>query len=259
MRGTRLGRTAALGVAITVTAAMGTAAASAATAAPAASTVSISNPNSDGSYTAVSDSTSFYDLNIDLGFYCTPTTAQPYGVEASGTINSVSMQPLRYTIPDAITSLLFNSDGGCTVDGLTVTATAGASKANPYTLTIVNSPGENSNGGPADADGYITIPPSNPVSVSFGVAPNTCAFTVSGDAPGWYENSDSTLHMAPDVPDVSVPNPLTINNPTGALCTALDISNADRGAFWATDEEPDTAGILTDPFHVSPPIQISNP
>ncbi|MBO0825312.1 MAG: hypothetical protein J2P27_15900 [Actinobacteria bacterium] len=244
-------------MAITLTAAMGTAAASAATSAPAASTVSIINPNSDGSYTAVSDSTSFYDLNIDLGFYCTPTSAQPYGVEASGTINSVSMQPLPYTIPDAITSLLFNSDGGCTVDGLTVTATAGASPANPYTLTIVDSPGKNSDGDPADADGYITIPPSNPVSVSFGVAPNSCSFTVSGDAPGWYENSDSTLHMAPDVPGVS--NTLTIGNVSGALCAALGMADADTGAFWATDEELDTLGLATDPFVVTPAIQIRNP
>lgn len=87
----------------------GTPGASAAlTANAAAATISIDNPSVDGSYTATSMAVSFYDLSTGLGVFCSSTA-----VTVTGTVSSVSLQPLPFTIPDAITSLPVSTAGGC--------------------------------------------------------------------------------------------------------------------------------------------------
>lgn len=200
-----------------------------------------------GSYIATSMSVSF-SLNGGTGATCTSTAGQPYAVQAMGPIPPGSM-PSAGTIPDAITSVLFNSDGGCEALGLPVTVTADP----PYSLTIVNVPGEDADGNPASADGYIPIPSTNPISVVIGTAgdpANSCSFTVDGDVPGWYDaappssppgytGTDAEVSLAPDIPDDVAPTPLTIENVTGDLCVA-GVNNGDIGIFKTND-----------PFHVT--------
>lgn len=64
--------------------------------------------------------------------------------------------------------------------------------------------------------------------------------------------------MAPDIPGDPAPEPLTIHNPTGDLCPVAGYEDGDTLAFWATSE-PDTDGMTTDPFHVTPAAEISTP
>lgn len=222
----------------------------------AAGSVTITNADPDGSFTAVSMSVNLYGISAGTGISCLPTADEPYAAEGAGMIPSGTD-----AIPAQIgefTSLVFNDDGGCSLASLPVSVTTGASMSSPYPLVLVNSPGEGSAGEPADGDGYISIPDSAPVSVSFGSGSESCSFTVSGDAPWWYENS-GTLNLAPDIADNPAPTPLTIGSASGSLCAAVGIADGDQGTFWATDEGPDSDGMTTDPFHLTPPIQITSP
>lgn len=224
----------------------------------AAGSVTITNADPDGSFTAVSMSVNLYGVSAGTGISCLPTADEPYAAEGAGMIPGGTD-----AIPAQIgefTSLVFNDDGGCSLASLPVSVTTGASMSSPYPLVLVNSPGEGAAGESADGDGYISIPDSAPVSMSIGSGSESCSFAVSGDAPWWYENGDSTLHLAPDSgADDPTPTPLTIDNASGELCAVAGIADGDLGTFWATDEEPDSDGMTTDPFRLTPPIQITSP
>lgn len=186
----------------------------------AATSITVDNPNADGSYTAHSDSVSLVDTNTGARLACESS-------DAAGTILSGTYS-LPHTFPNGVTSLAFNT---CTGPLGAATAT---SNTLPYGLTIESYPGSQPDGTAANGVGYVG-------SVNVHVVNGFCEFDVTGDAPGYYLNSGD-LVLDPDTPGVTLPDgPLTVSNASG--CFGV-VSNGDQPAFTAD-------------YAVTPPITVS--
>lgn len=154
-----------------------------ATSAVAQVSISIDNPNTDGSYSAHSDLTVLTDFDTGTQFTC-ETVGDVNASDASGTIQSVTSQPLPHTAEDAVTSLGFNN---CTSNFGDVDVDAIGSH-DAYDLTVETFPGQLADGSAADGVGRIVSSTNTPlahVEVSF------CSFDVVGDAPGAFLNEDN--------------------------------------------------------------------
>jgi hypothetical protein len=222
----------------------------------AAATVSVTNPSADGSYTAVTTHSSFLDLSTGISLTCTSGGGQNYGSQGAGVLPSQSGATLPATFGTGIQSLLFNTAGGCTSLLGSVTSIA---TDTPYEIVIQNYPGVKSDGvTPANGDGYIHIKNVN-------VSMPACSFTVSGDAPVYYDNATHSLNVTPDVApeygtattgDVTLPDgPLTINNVSGCLG---EVNNGDIGAYYATADAENPFGDDT-PYVLDAHVQITAP
>ncbi|MEV7627920.1 hypothetical protein [Actinoplanes sp. NPDC089786] len=219
-------------------------------------TISITSTSPDGAYTAVTSHSSFLDLNSGVTLTCTGGGGQNYGSQGTGALPDQSGQPLPSTQATGISSLLFNTAGGCTSLLGSVTSIA---TDTPYEIVIQNYPGVKSDGvTPANGDGYIHIKNVN-------VSMPACSFTVSGDAPIYYDNATHSLNVTPDVApeygtgaggDVTLPDgPLTINNVRGCLG---EVNNGDIGAYYATADAEDPFGNDT-PYVLDSGLQITSP
>jgi hypothetical protein len=219
-------------------------------------TISISSPGADGGYTAVTAHSSFLDLNSGISLTCTAGGGQAYASQGTGAIASQSGTTLPATLPTGISGLLFNTAGGCTSLLGSVTATP---TDTPYEIVIQNYPGVKSDGvTPANGDGYIHIKNVN-------VSMPACSFTVSGDAPVYYDNATQSLNVTPDIApeygtattgDVTLPHgPLTISNVSGCLG---EVQNGDIGAYYATADAENPFGNDT-PYVLDTALQITSP
>ena len=230
--------------------------AGAAHAADAAATITVSNPSAGGSYTAVTSHSSFLDLNTGISLTCTGGGGQNYGSQATGALASQAGVALPATFATGVESLLFNTAGGCTSLLGSVTSIA---TNTPYEIVIQNYPGVKSDGvTPANGDGYIHIKNVN-------VSMPACSFTVSGDAPVYYDNATQSLNVTPDIApeygtsttgDVTLPDgPLTITNVRGCLG---EVQNGDIGAYYATADAENPFGNDT-PYVLNTALQITTP
>ena len=221
-----------------------------------ADTITISSPSADGSYSAVTSHSSFLDLNTGISLTCTGGGGQDYGSLGTGVLPSQSGVTLPATFDTGIESLLFNTAGGCTSLLGSVTSIA---TDTPYEIVIQNYPGVKSDGvTPANGDGYIHIKNVN-------VSMPACSFTVSGDAPVYYDNATQSLNVTPDIApeygtattgDVTLPDgPLTISNVSGCLG---EVQNGDIGAYYATADAENPFGNDT-PYVLDTALQITTP
>lgn len=222
----------------------------------AAATITVSNPTADGSYTAVTSHSSFLDLSTGISLTCTSGGGQNYGSQGVGALPSQSGVTLPATFATGIGSLLFNTAGGCTSLLGSVTSIA---TDTPYEIVIQNYPGVKSDGvTPANGDGYIHIKNVN-------VSMPACSFTVSGDAPVYYDNATQSLNVTPDIApeygtsttgDVTLPHgPLTVSNVSGCLG---EVNNGDIGAYYATADAENPFGNDT-PYVLNTALQITSP
>jgi hypothetical protein len=218
-------------------------------------TITITSNSPEGTYTAVTSHSSFLDLNSGVTLTCTGGGGQNYGSQGTGALPDQTSD-LPATQADGISSLLFNTAGGCTSLLGSVTSIA---TDTPYEIVIQNYPGVKSDGvTPANGDGYIHIKNVN-------VSMPACSFTVSGDAPIYYDNATTSLNVTPDVApeygtgaggDVTLPDgPLTINNVRGCLG---EVNNGDIGAYYATADAEDPFGNDT-PYVLDSGLQITSP
>jgi len=219
-------------------------------------TITIGNPSGDGSYSAVTSHSSFLDLTSGISLSCTSGGGQNYGSLGTGVLASQSGVTLPATFGTGIESLLFNTAGGCTSLLGSVTSIA---TDTPYEIVIQNYPGVKSDGvTPANGDGYIHIKNVN-------VSMPACSFTVSGDAPVYYDNATQSLNVTPDIApeygtsttgDVTLPHgPLTISNVSGCLG---EVNNGDIGAYYATADAENPFGNDT-PYVLDSALQITAP
>lgn len=181
----------------------------------AATSITVTNPNSDGAYTATTNSTTLTDKNTGVGFTCQSANGENAS-DASGTIGSGTYS-IPHTFPDAIASLDFNNCNGPLGP---VTATP---QDLPYALTVVEEDASN----PDHWNGYI-----GPVDVE--VSMTNCSFTVTGDAPGYYDNSDHTLHVTKNPADeIVLPDgPLTISKVDNCTIAGTPlVSDGDTGTY----------------------------
>lgn len=166
---------------LTTGAAVAAATALAATSAAAAQeSITVDNPNADGSYTAHSDYVTLADTTSGIAFDCTSS-------DSSGTIPSDS-----YTTPADVGDI--NVDfNNCSGPLGPVTATPADQ---PYDLVVTS---YDANAGAAGQGfGYV-----GPVNVH--VSMPGCDFDVVGNAPGHYDNATHTLTMGGTLPDGVAP------------------------------------------------------
>jgi hypothetical protein len=225
-------------------------------AAESADAITVTNPTADGSYSAITSHSSFLDLNTGISLTCTGGGGQNYGSQGVGVLPSQSGVALPATFATGIESLLFNTAGGCTSLLGSVTSIA---TDTPYEIVIQNYPGVKSDGvTPANGDGYIHIKNVN-------VSMPACSFTVSGDAPVYYDNATQSLNVTPDIApeygtattgDVTLPHgPLTVSNVNGCLG---EVNNGDIGAYYATADAENPFGNDT-PYVLDTALQITAP
>ena len=221
-----------------------------------ADSITITSTSEGGAYTAVTSHSSFLDLNTGISLTCTGGGGQNYGSRATGALASQAGVALPATFATGVESLLFNTAGGCTSLLGSVTSIA---TNTPYEIVIQNYPGVKSDGvTPANGDGYIHIKNVN-------VSMPACSFTVSGDAPVYYDNATQSLNVTPDIApeygtsttgDVTLPDgPLTINNVRGCLG---EVQNGDIGAYYATADAENPFGNDT-PYVLNTALQITTP
>lgn len=219
-------------------------------------TITITSTSAGGAYTATTSHSSFLDLNTGISLTCTGGGGQNYGSQATGALASQAGVALPATFATGVESLLFNTAGGCTSLLGSVTSIA---TNTPYEIVIQNYPGVKSDGvTPANGDGYIHIKNVN-------VSMPACSFTVSGDAPVYYDNATQSLNVTPDIApeygtsttgDVTLPDgPLTINNVRGCLG---EVQNGDIGAYYATADAENPFGNDT-PYVLNTALQITTP
>lgn len=219
-------------------------------------TITITSASPDGSYTATTSHSSFLDLNSGVTLTCTGGGGQNYGSQGTGALPSQSGVALPASFATGISSLLFNTAGGCTSLLGSVTSIA---TDTPYEIVIQSYPGVKSDGvTPANGNGYIHIKNVN-------VSMPACSFTVSGDAPVYYDNATNSLNVTPDIApeygtgtggDVTLPDgPLTINNVRGCLG---EVQNGDIGAYYATADAEDPFGN-DQPYVLDSGLQITSP
>ncbi len=182
--------TAAAGAAVALTA--GTAS---------AATLTVTNPNSSGAYTASSTSVKLTDGSVNMT--CT-------GSAGAGVIKSAT-----YSVPPTanigtISSLNFTN---CTGPLGAVTTTVSGL---PYNVFIA--------AGGTTPTGYIG-------SANVHVSMPLCSFDVTGNAPGKYVNGTSNqLQLGPSVALPSGVTPLTVSNVSG--CAGL-VHNGDHPSYTA--------------------------
>jgi hypothetical protein len=221
-----------------------------------ADSISISSTSEGGAYTAVTSHSSFLDLNSGVTLTCTAGGGQNYGSQGTGALPDQAGAALPASLGGGIDSLLFNTAGGCTSLLGSVTSIA---TDTPYEIVIQQYPGVKSDGvTPANGNGYIHIKNVN-------VSMPACSFTVSGDAPVYYDNATTSLNVTPDIApeygtgvggEVTLPHgPLTINNVRGCLG---EVNNGDIGAYYATADAEDPFGTDT-PYVLDSGLQITSP
>jgi hypothetical protein len=203
----------------TATALLTTAAAAAtlgltATPAFAATTVTVTNPGGS-TYTASSSSTVLSDNGVNVN--CS-------GSAAAGDLPSAS----GVAIPAGVGTASSLSFSGCTGPLGTVTTTVSSL---PYEINITAWDAANSRG-----TGYV-----GPVSVS--VSMPLCTFDVTGNAPGYYDNTNHQLVLTPDQALPSGVGGLTVSNVSG--CAGL-VNNGDTPTY-------------TSSYAVSPAITVTSP
>lgn len=192
----------AAGALFTLTAAGLTVALGATTALAATLTVKVTN---GGTYTASTTKTVLTDRGVSVT--CT-------GSKGSG---SVPTKTVTATSPVKVGTVASLSFSGCTGPLGAVKVTVSAL---PYSIKVdskTNSTGQ--------TDGMIT-------GVSTKVSMTGCSFNVTGSAPGFYQNSNHTLHLTKKLPITPLNTArLTISNVSG--CAGL-IVNGDHPSYTST-------------------------
>jgi hypothetical protein len=178
-------------------------------------TVTITNPNADGSYSASSSNTVLSDNGVNVT--CS-------GSNASGTINSAS----GVTIPAAAGTADALSFSGCSGPLGTVNTSV---TALPYTITLADWDSTNNR-----ATGYIG-------NVNVRVSMPLCSFTVTGNAPGYYDNATNSLVMDP-----------TIALPTGVSGLAVSAVSGCAGLVHNGDQP-----TYRSSYSVTPAITVTSP
>lgn len=151
------------------------------TAAAAQQSITVTNPNADGSYTAHSDFVTLSDVTSGIAFDC-ESTDTVNASNSSGTISSSS-----YTTPADVGDI--NVDfNNCNGPLGPVTATPADQ---PYDLVVTSY--DAGAGAAGQGSGYI-----GPVNVH--VSMSGCNFDVVGNAPGLYDNATHTISVGGALP-----------------------------------------------------------
>ncbi|WP_199430377.1 hypothetical protein [Qaidamihabitans albus] len=193
---------------LTAGAAMGAAVAiAAAPAAAAQQSISVDNPNADGSFEASTNLVVLTDVTTGVSFDCSSSTS-------SGQIPSGS-----YTTPADVGDINV-AFSGCNGPVGSVTATPADE---PYDLVI-----ENFDAATGQSTGYVR-------DVNVHVSMFGCSFDVTGNAPGVYDNAAGTLTMTSG-------GTLTPSNVSG--CFGL-VNNGDELSYEAVYDVTDPATPIT--------------
>jgi hypothetical protein len=191
------------GAVFTLTAAAAAVALGATTALAATLTVKVTN---GGTYTASTTKTTLTDNGVSVT--CT-------GSKGAGSIPTHTYTSA--TTPVKVGTVSSLSFSGCTGP---LGAVKVSVSALPYSVKV-----DSKTTSTGKTDGMIT-------GVSTKVTMTGCSFTVTGRAPGYYNNGDHTLHVTPSLPTTPLNSArLTVGNVSG--CAGL-VNNGDHPTYKAT-------------------------